>query len=111
MMSHSHTILAIIVGFICLEFSMAAIMPDSCKVNPTVFGPNATSCSDVRDSTECRAIFPASTATARDPQCEKPELEEIALECANTCLACCETTHVEMIHYLQFNCTRKCSIL
>uniref|UniRef100_A0AC34G8P5 ShKT domain-containing protein n=1 Tax=Panagrolaimus sp. ES5 TaxID=591445 RepID=A0AC34G8P5_9BILA len=91
MMSLSHTILAITVGLLCLEFSMAEIKPDSCKINPTVFGPNATSCSDVRDSAECKAIFAASTATARDPQCEKPELEDIALDCANTCLACCET--------------------
>uniref|UniRef100_A0A914Q8E6 Uncharacterized protein n=1 Tax=Panagrolaimus davidi TaxID=227884 RepID=A0A914Q8E6_9BILA len=91
MMSRSHTILAITVGLLCLEFSMAAITANSCKVNPTVFGPNATSCSDVRDSTECKAIFPTSTATVRDPGCEKPELEDIALDCANTCLACCET--------------------
>uniref|UniRef100_A0A914QMX3 ShKT domain-containing protein n=1 Tax=Panagrolaimus davidi TaxID=227884 RepID=A0A914QMX3_9BILA len=83
---------SIIVIFACIEFSNSAIITSSCRVNPTVFGPNATSCSDVRDSAECKAIFPGGVApTTRPPQCEKPELESIALDCANTCYACCET--------------------
>jgi hypothetical protein len=95
MMSRSKAILAICAILICLEFSMAAITPDSCKINPTIYGPNATSCSDIRDSAECKAIFPMADPAAdppvRAPNCENPDLEDIALECANTCFACCET--------------------
>uniref|UniRef100_A0AC34G8H5 ShKT domain-containing protein n=1 Tax=Panagrolaimus sp. ES5 TaxID=591445 RepID=A0AC34G8H5_9BILA len=89
------TFLTLIVILVCMEFSVAVITPDSCKVNPTVYGPNATSCADVRDSAECKAIFPMDDPTAdppvRGPNCENPDLESIALECANTCFACCET--------------------
>uniref|UniRef100_A0AC34FYT7 ShKT domain-containing protein n=1 Tax=Panagrolaimus sp. ES5 TaxID=591445 RepID=A0AC34FYT7_9BILA len=91
MMSRSSTaFLAILIIFVSLGFSNA-ISPSSCMQNPTVYSPNATNCADVRDSAACRAIFSASTATARDAKCVDPNLEEFALECANTCGLCCET--------------------
>uniref|UniRef100_A0A914YTV2 ShKT domain-containing protein n=1 Tax=Panagrolaimus superbus TaxID=310955 RepID=A0A914YTV2_9BILA len=93
MMSSSKAFLAsLIVILACIEFSNGVILTTSCRINPTVFGPNATSCADTRDSAECKAIFPGGVSpTTRPPQCEKPELEEIALDCANTCFACCES--------------------
>jgi hypothetical protein len=95
MMGRSNAFLSVLAVFACISFSMAAITPNSCKVNPTVYGPNATNCQDIRDTAQCKAIFPEADPAAdprvRSPSCENPDLEDIAMECANTCFACCET--------------------
>uniref|UniRef100_A0AC34GVE9 ShKT domain-containing protein n=1 Tax=Panagrolaimus sp. ES5 TaxID=591445 RepID=A0AC34GVE9_9BILA len=92
MMNWSAVFLTIIVLYGSIEYSNA-ISPSSCMLNAIAYSPNATSCSDERDSSSCRAIFGPEPATdpKRPPNCVNPDLEEFALECANTCKLCCET--------------------
>uniref|UniRef100_A0AC34G5I2 ShKT domain-containing protein n=1 Tax=Panagrolaimus sp. ES5 TaxID=591445 RepID=A0AC34G5I2_9BILA len=92
MMSWSAFFLAIIVVYGSVEYGNA-ITADSCMLNKIAFSPNATSCSDIRDSASCRAIFGADPTTdpKRPAPCINPDLQEIAMECANTCKLCCET--------------------
>uniref|UniRef100_A0A914PMM5 ShKT domain-containing protein n=1 Tax=Panagrolaimus davidi TaxID=227884 RepID=A0A914PMM5_9BILA len=92
-MNWSATILTIIVVYGSVEYCNAAVSGTSCMLNLVAFSSNATSCSDVRDSAECRAIFgPDPTTDPKRPAaCINPALESIALDCANTCKLCCET--------------------
>ena len=91
--------------------------PLRCQNPDGTFLPSATVCSD--EATTCADIFTGGTATARPTQCDNDDLASVALQCAKTCMICCETPEyncedsdckppptIELSHeYANFSCS------
>uniref|UniRef100_A0AC35GNU3 ShKT domain-containing protein n=1 Tax=Panagrolaimus sp. PS1159 TaxID=55785 RepID=A0AC35GNU3_9BILA len=88
------SLLAYFVLFGIFFITYADVSPTSCTLPSGALAPNATSCANTRDTASCNGIFssPSSTDPKRDPKCVDPTVEDVALECANTCGLCCETS-------------------
>jgi hypothetical protein len=92
MMGQSKVLISIFACLVLCKFSYGqSITAATCTYDGTTIAPNATNCQD-EDPQGCPVLFPGGSATVRGTNCDNPSVYQTAIQCANTCKACCLTS-------------------